>query len=160
MTLAEYLLWLEVNLILGPGRWVAHFDESFRDFQVGPVRFELLVRGHTRSGGVGLSRLFALLAVPNYAVACFVHAQGPGEDGDFGAVLQAVRDYVQDQDLHWAWLVLPYGGLLSDAVRRAVEQTDTQEVGVALLDLETGRVAAHSSAFIGRSAVRYVEVRR
>ena len=160
MTLAEYLLWLEVNLILGPGRWVAHFDESFRDFQVGPLRFELLVRGHTRSGGVGLSRLFALLAVPNYAVACLVYAQTLGEDGDLGAVLRAVRSYVEDNDLHWAWLVLAHSRPPSEAVRRAVEQTDAQQIGVALLALETGRVAAHSSAFIGRSAVRYVEMRR
>lgn len=157
MELQEYLLRLERNLILGSGRWVANFNEAFRDFQVGDVSFDLMVRGNTRSGGFFLSRLFATLVLPDYQVACFVYAKEL-KKSLLHHIVDLLRTYMKENGVKWVWLVLAKEGAFSEGLKEAVSRITHREIGVALLDVETGE--AHTNPHMGQKMVRYVRVRR
>jgi len=150
----EYLLKLERNLMLGSGRWVADFVESFWSQPVGDVTFDLIVRGGMRPQGFALSKIVALLTTPNYQVACFAHSGG-AELKRLPGVLRAVRTYMKDNQLAWAWLVIPHQGGLPSKVRARVEKDDARELGIALVDLTTQEIVA-SRSYVGRRMGRFV----
>ncbi|HDN80418.1 MAG: hypothetical protein DRI61_02115 [Chloroflexi bacterium] len=153
MEVREYLSKLERNLILGSGRWVANFNESFRDFLLGGYSFAMMVRGSTRSGGFFLSRLFATLALPDYNVACFVYA-GEVKKSTLQTIVGLLRKYMQENDIRWSWLVVPREGPFSEGLKDAVSRMDFREIGVALLDLTSGEI--HTNPHMGRKMIRYV----
>ena len=154
MTLQEYLLHLEKNLLVGSGRWVANFNESFRDYYIGDTRFDMLVRGQTRSGGFLLSRLFAYFALPNYQVACFVYT-GELRKGILYSLINTIQKYMKANDLTWSWLVLPKEGPFPQGLIDVVRKMDIREIGIALLDLDSGTINTNPS-YLGRKMVRYV----
>ena len=78
MVVREYLLKLERNLMVGSGRWVADFTESFWDYPLGDIVFDMAVTATVRPKGFFLSRVAAWLTTPNYYVACFVYSGDPG----------------------------------------------------------------------------------
>lgn len=150
----EYLLKLERNLMVGSGRWVADFVESFWNHPVGDVTFDLLIRGGMRPKGFVVSRVVALLTTPNYQVACFGYTGDP-ELKRLPSVLRAVRNYMQDHQVEWAWLVIPHEGEFPSKVRARVEKNDLRELGIALVDLTTQEIVA-SRSYVGRRMSRFV----
>jgi len=157
MRLEEYIQRLEENLLLGSGRWIANFRESFRDLEIEGTRFRAVVRGNTRSGGFFLSRLVAYFALPNYQVACFVYC-GQVTKKVLRHLLKVVQDYMKRENLAWSWLVLPREGAFSEGLRRAVERIESKEIGIALVDLTSGEVSTNSS-YVGRRLRHIVKVR-
>jgi len=153
----QYLLGLEKNLMLGSGQWVADFSESFWDYPSGRVRFDLFLRGNTRSRGFLFSRFLAVFVLPNYRVGCFARA-GPLDRGEFWQAVQAAEREAEREGMHWAWLVLVSDPPFSGQVRRAVELFDRPALGVALVELGPNRVVA-SNSYLGRTMVRHVRPR-
>lgn len=151
----EYLLKLERNLMVGSGRWVADFVESFWDYPIGDVTFSLLVRGGMRARGFAVSKVVALLTTPDYQVACFAYSGDP-ELKRLSNVQRAVHSYMQNQKLEWAWLVIPHEGECSAKARARVEEEDRRELGIALVDLTTQEIVA-SRSYVGRRMSRFIK---
>jgi len=150
----EYMLRLERDLMVGAGRWVADFVESFWGYRLGDVTFDLYVRGGMRPKGFALSRLVATLTLPNYRAACYVFA-GDGELKRLPALIKALRRDMEQQETKWSWLVIPAEGAFSPQARASVEGNTASELGIALVDLAAQEIVT-SSSYVGRRMGRFV----
>ena len=144
----DYLLRLENNLMLGSGRWIADFTESFWDFRVGDTTFEMLILGNMRPRGFLLSRFFAWLTLPAYGVACFAYTKDP-QLNRLGTQIRSIKRYMKEQDLTWSWFVLPGEDPLTKRARAVVQKNDLREIGIVLVDLTAQEVVTNDS-FLGR----------
>ncbi len=150
----EYLLKLESNLMLGGGRWVADFAESFWKFTYNGVIFEMMVCGGMRAKGFALSRLASTLLVPNYQAACFAYIDDPGLK-QMPVVLKAVHAYMIDQEIKWSWLVFPAEIDFPRQSQLIVEKNEDQDLGIALVNLQTHEIINNRS-YVGRRMVSIV----
>jgi hypothetical protein len=154
--LNDYLLKLERNLIVGAGRWVAEFNEAFRNFPVANHTFDLYVRGGTRPKGLLLSRLFAYFSLPSYNVALF--AMHVPEDGfNLEDLRKAVMSRAEDRNIKWTWLVLIRSGKFPDGLVKTVDGFDEQGLGISLVNLADQDVDT-SSNILGRKALSLVRI--
>lgn len=155
MELRDYLLKLENNLILGGGRWVADFTESFWEHPVGGLTFDMVLTGQMRARGFLLSRFVSWLLMPNYQAACFVYSQDP-ELKRLGNTLKAIKGFLRERELDWCWLVIPQEGAFSSHAKATVERDASQEMGIALVDLSSQEITSNRS-YIGRRMPRFVK---
>ena len=154
LPLREYMLRLERNLMVGSGRWIADFNESFWDYELGGVKLQMLLTGGMRARGFALSRLVSRLSMPDYRVACFVHA-GDAELKEFPTLLQEVGKFMAEHDIEWSWLVIPREGPFSRRAKAMVERNERRELGIALVDLATQEITT-SSSYVGRRMPRFI----
>jgi hypothetical protein len=155
MELKDYLLKLENNLIVGGGRWVADFTESFWEHPVGGLTFDMVVTGQMRVRGFLISRFISWIAMPNYQAACFVYSQDPELKG-LGKTLKAIKGFMKERELDWSWLVIPRKEAFSQQAKAVVEKDESQELGIALVDLSSQEITS-SRSYIGRRMPRFVK---
>lgn len=154
MEVDDYLLKVERNLMLGAGRWVAEFNESFRNFPVGRYTFDLYVRGGTRPKGFLLSRLFAYFSLPSYNVA-FYARHVPEGDVSLDDLRQAVYHRTTKHNIKWTWLVLVRSGCFPEKLVKRVDSFDRMELGISLVNLADEDVET-SANLLGRKALSLV----
>lgn len=154
MDVNDYLVRLENNLMLGSGRWVADFTESFWKYPMGDVVFDMFVTATMRPKGFFLSRVAAWLTTPNYYVACFAYSQDP-ELKHLHQVLNTIATFLKQQEFAWAWLVVPHEGPFSRKAESMVQSTALREIGIALVDLSSQEVV-NSESHVGRGLVKVV----
>ncbi len=154
MEIADYLLKLEKNLMVGSGRWVAEFNESFRNFPVGRQVFDLYVRGGTRTRGLLLSRLFAYFSLPNYNVAFYVK-HVPRDDFNLGELRKVIEDRAVKHNIRWNWLALIRGGSFAEKLVKKVDSFSKQELGIVLVNTAEQDVDT-SENILGRKALSLV----
>jgi hypothetical protein len=152
----DYLLKLERNLMLGAGRWVAEFNESFRAFPVGEHTFDVYVRGGTRPRGFLLSRLFAYFSLPSYKVAFFAK-HVPEEGLDLGELSRAVVGRASEHNVRWSWLVLIRSANFPAELVNRVDGFDKPKLGISLVNLAEEDVDT-SSNVLGRKALSLVRI--
>ncbi len=148
MTIDEYLLRLEKNMLMGSARWIADFTESFRHYAIEGTVWDMVVRGHMRGKGLFLSRLFAYLSLPNYQVACFAYTRERG-DSDLHGLVKCIQGYMEAEELDWCWLVLPQEGPFSSRLRAALEKIDYRELGIALVNISSREIFTNPS-YVGK----------
>jgi hypothetical protein len=151
-----YLRKLERNLMLGAGRWVAEFNEAFRNFPLATHTFDLFVRGGTRPKGFLLSRLFAYFSLPSYNVGLFV--KHVPEDGfSLEDLTRSVTGRAAEKNIRWTWLVLIRTGSFPDKLVKTVDAFDKPELGISLVNL-ADRDIDTSSNLLGRKALNLVRI--
>jgi hypothetical protein len=155
MKIKDYLLRLEDNLMVGGGKWVADFNESFWEYPLGDLVFDMFVTATVRPKGFFLSRVAAWLTTPNYHIACFAYSQDPGLKR-LHEILTTISKLLKEEDLAWAWLVIPHEGSFSRKARAMVEHTDSEEIGIALVDLDSQEIIP-SRSYWGRRMVRFIK---
>ncbi len=149
----------EKEVMTGRGRWIADFNESFRDFRVQDVMFDVLIKGNTRMKGFILSRVFSHFLNPNYEVAFFILSVSPGKRIDrrhLQRPLSAIQWYMERNYVKWSWLVVVGEGL-DETIRRAVESVADQSIGVVYIDSASGETI-NSNSYLGRQIRKYVKV--
>jgi hypothetical protein len=152
--ISNYLRKVEHNLMLGAGRWIAEFNESFRDFPAGGQAFDLYVRGGTRPKGLLLSRLFAYFSLPNYNVAFYVK-HVPGDDFSLGELRSAVEDRAAKLNVKWTWLALVRNGRFPEKLVEQVDSFTRPELALTLVNLDEQDIDT-SSNLLGRKALSLV----
>jgi hypothetical protein len=150
----DYLVKLENNLMDGSGRWIADFSESFWDFQIGNTNFDMVIRGNTRPKGFFISRFFAWLTLPAYRVACFVYSEDT-ELKHLGKLTKTIRDYMEEQEMTWAWLVLTGENSFTRKAKAGIQKNTVEEIGIALVDLNAQEVITNDSV-LGRRMTQFV----
>ncbi|MHC5040719.1 MAG: hypothetical protein ACYTHM_25690 [Planctomycetota bacterium] len=150
----EYFLRLERELMVGSGRWVAEFSESFRDFPLGDRTFNLFVRGGLRPRGVFLSRLFAYFSLPDWSVAFFA-ARIPEGPFDLEKWKSAVEEHAGRTGSKWTWLLFLRAGPFPGDVVKRVEQFDEIGLGITLVNLAEEDVDT-SDNILGRKVLPLV----
>jgi hypothetical protein len=155
MEVRDYLLKLEDNLMVGSGKWVADFNESFWEYPLRDLVFDMYVAAKVRPKGFYLSKVAAWLTTPNYYVACFAYAKDPGLE-QLHEVLATIARFLEEQEFAWAWLVIPHEGAFSRKAIAMVERNDIRDIGVALVDLSSQQVIS-SSSYWGQRMARFVK---
>jgi hypothetical protein len=155
MKVRDYLQKLEDSLMVGSGRWVADFNESFWEYPLGDLVFDMYVAATVRPKGFLLSKVAAWLTTPNYYVACFAYAKDP-ELAQLHEVLATIGRFLKREEFAWAWLVIPHEGSFSRKVTAIVERNDNRDIGIALVDLSSQQVVA-SSSYWGQKMLRFIK---
>ena len=108
----DYLLKLENNLMVGSGRWIADFNESFWNYKINNLTFDFFLWGGMRPKGFALSRIAAVLILPNYNAACFACAGGL-ELMQLSPIVSAIHQVAEAKKIDWSWLVIVHEGAFS-----------------------------------------------
>lgn len=151
---------LEKAMMTGLGRWVADFNESFLNYRVGDVNFDLFIAGNTRMKGFVLSRLFSYLLNPNYEVGFFailVDSEGEPDYRRLRKWILAVKSCMEKSQMRWAWLVL-VGESPSDSLRKSIQELKDAAVGVAYLDLRSNGITS-ADTYLGRQLKKYMKIK-
>lgn len=155
MDIDGYLLRLEENLMIGSGRWIADFTESFRNHKIKDARFDMFIKGNTRPKGFLLSRLFGYFAMPNYRVACFAYCQQI-EPKDLTSLVKLISSYMEENNFAWSWLVIPKEDRFSNKVRDSINKMGVEKIGIALLDLYNREIEC-SPSYLGKRMKEHVK---
>ena len=155
MQVKDYLVKLEDNLMVGGGKWVADFNESFWEYPLGDLVFDLFVTATVRAKGLFLSRVAAWLTTPNYYVACFAYSKDP-ELKRLHQVLTTISKFLKEEEYAWAWLVIPNEGSFSRKARSMIERNDSNEIGIALVDLSSQEIISAQSYWAKRM-IRFIK---
>lgn len=150
---------IEKDMMTKKGRWVADFDESFRNYRINDVRFDLFISGNTRMKGFLLSRLFSFLVNPNYEVGFFaisIDASNEPNPKRLRKWILAVKACMEKSGMKWAWLAL-VGGPAEESTRKCLEQATDSAVGVAYVDTESRQIIC-ADTYLGRQLKKYVKV--
>lgn len=150
---------LEKEMMTGRARWVADFNESFRDYRVGDVTFDVFISGNTRVKGFLISRFFSFFLNPNYEVGFFAistkHENEPNPRRLRKWIL-AVKSCMKNSEMKWAWLAI-LGEPPSDSTRKCVQDATDPAVGVAYVDVSSHEVIS-ADTYLGRQLKKYVRV--
>lgn len=155
MKVRDYLLKLEENLMLGGGRWVADFNESYWEYPLGDLVFDMFITATVRPKGFFLSRVAAWLTTPNYYVACFAYSKDPGLKR-LHEMLTTISKFLKEEEFAWAWLVIPQEGSFSRKATAMVKNTDSREIGIALVDLESQEII-NAASYWSRRMTRFIK---
>jgi len=154
MKVKDYLVKLEDSLMVGSGRWLADFNESFWEYPLGDFVFDMFVTAKVRPKGFFLSRVASWLLMPNYYVVCFAYSQDH-ELKHLHELLTTISKFLKEEEYAWAWLVIPHEGPFSSKARAMVERNDSREIGLALVDL-TSQEVVHASSYWGQRMPRFI----
>jgi len=150
---------VEKVLMMGRGRWIADFNESFRSFKLRDIEFDIFVRGNTRVRGFLLSRLFSVTVNPNYSVGCFMISTESVRHLDkkfLSKALMEIQSYMKDNEVKWSWLFI-FADRDNIEMRKQVESIKDQYIGVVLVDVKSGDIV-HSDSYLARQAKKYVKL--
>jgi len=151
---------LEKQMMTGRARWVADFNESFLNYRVGDVAFDLFIAGNTRSKGFILSRLFSFLLNPNYEVGFFaisLDEQSEPNDRRLRKWILAVKSCMEKYEMKWAWLML-VGQSTSESAKKCIREARDRAVGVAYADVSSGQIIC-ADTYLGRQLGRNVKIK-
>ncbi len=153
----DFLGNLEHELIEGRARWLAEFNESFRNVILLQLEFDMVVRGSTRGkSGYMFSAILSRTMLPAYAASCFVKILRGRETfgaSDLERYLAGLRRYVKDKEAKWAFFILVHSGQASRPLIEKILSLNDQEIGVALVNVATMEISNNTS-LIGKSAKR------
>jgi hypothetical protein len=150
---------LERQMMTGKGRWVADFNESFRDYRVGDVTFDVFISGNTRMKGFVLSRLYSFFLNPNYEVGFFAIRMPPQNQLTSRRLrkwILAVKASMRKAEMKWAWLTI-LGDAPDDSAKQCVREAIDSDVGIAYVDLSSREIIA-SETYLGRQLKRYIRL--
>jgi hypothetical protein len=150
---------LEKEMMKGRGRWIADFNESFRNYRVGDVAFDTFISGNTRVKGFIFSRVFSFFLNPNYEVGFFTVStdlENQPNPRRLRKWILAVKSCMEKSEMKWSWLVVVGEGL-SDSVRKCVQEATDSKVGVAYLDIASREVVS-ADTYLGRQLKKYIRV--
>jgi hypothetical protein len=153
----EFLEKLEHELIEGKARWLAEFNESFRNVRLLHLDFDMVVEGSTRGrSGYLFSAILSRTMLPAYAASCFVktlRGDTSFDAAELDKYISGLQLYVKDKEAKWSFLILVHSGNASRTLRERIQSLNNETIGVALVNVVTMEVL-HNSSLIGRSAER------
>lgn len=152
----------ERQILKGGARFIADLNESFRDYPIRGTKFDVFIRGQTRSKGFLLSRFFAWTVLPNYRVALFGRVLRNASQSTRKTILdlvELIRSELKENDLKWAWLMIFADEDLPMNVQNLVERFDINEVGIGVVTISSGKMI-HSNNLVGKSLKRYLRADR
>jgi len=158
-TVQEVVDKLEREMMMGKGRWVADFNESFRDFRLGTTVFDVALQGNTRVRGFLLSRLFSFMLNPNYNVGCFILSSNKVRRLDTALVknvVQLIKGWMMEKGVRWSWLFLIMQKA-DGSLKRFVKEVPEEAIGVILADVEA-REILHNNTFLGKQGRKYIKL--
>lgn len=151
------VLKLERELMKGKARWLANFNESFENYRVNDVTFDIFMHGNTRVKGFLLSRFFSYMLNPNYEVGCYLYSSERRLNRSLARkVVLTTKGSMDANQMKWCWLIMIANQIDNDA-RDLVEKISDQGLAVVAVETDTGMIT-NSKNFLGRQARKFVKV--
>lgn len=150
---------LEKEIMTGRPRWVADFNESFRNYRVGDVTFDVYISGNTRMKGFLISRFFSFFLNPNYEVGFFAISADPDNEPSPRKMrkwILAVKSVMKQSEMKWAWLAL-VGQSPSESAKKCVQEASDPTVGVAYIDVDSRQVIS-ADTYLGKQLKKYARI--
>jgi len=150
---------LEKQMMTGKGRWVADFNESFRDYRVGDVTFDVFISGNTRNKGFVISRFFSFFLNPNYEVGFFAIKMRPQDQVSERRLrkwMLAIKSSMRKAEMKWAWFTI-LGDAPNDSAKRCVQEAVDPDVGIAYIDMSSREIVS-ADTYLGRMLKRYIKL--
>jgi hypothetical protein len=146
-------------MMTGKGRWVADFNESFREYRVGDVTFDVFISGNTRMKGFVISRFFSFFLNPNYEVGFFAIKMPPQDQVSERRLrkwMLAVKSSMRKAEMKWAWFAI-LGDAPNDSAKRCVQEAVDPDVGIAYIDMSSREIVS-ADTYLGRQLKRYIKL--
>ncbi|MHA2224899.1 MAG: hypothetical protein ACXAC8_06830 [Candidatus Hodarchaeales archaeon] len=158
----QFLRFIEEELMIKGGRWIATFDHSIRNFNIQYASkektlkqkkdFDLLVYGGVRSRGFFLSAAFSFLASPTYRVGCAVINLKNASNVKWSILAEWIRD-VQDlmdlMEFEWIWILFFGEGKIPPKTVSRIESYSKRTLGLLYADIRN-KTLLNSNSFISR----------
>jgi hypothetical protein len=163
----EYLRYVEKELMIKGGRWIATFDIAIRDFNISTIsekfqktkqkhNIDSLIYGGVRHKGFILSRAFSFMASPTYRVGCAVIHLKNAIDTRWSFLVEYMREagsIKEKMELEWMWLLFFGEGKLKSKVIKSINQHTSRELGIVYSDLKNIEIHG-SDSFIARHGLK------
>lgn len=162
-----YLRYLEKELMIGGGRWIATFNIAIRDFNVNKManpkksveqssHINTLIYGGVRNRGFILSRAFSFMASPTYRVGCAAITVKNPTNLKWSGIVTHMRDVTtikREMEFEWIWVLLFGVGSVSPKVSQKIQTHVSRELGLLYADLK-GKEIYNSDGFIARHGAK------
>ncbi|MFW9905511.1 MAG: hypothetical protein ACFFFH_14310 [Candidatus Thorarchaeota archaeon] len=163
----EYLRYVERELMIKGGRWVATFDVAIRDFNISTLsekytksdqkhNIDSLIYGGVRHKGFILSRAFSFMASPTYRVGCAVIHLTNIINARWSFLVEYIREVgsiKEKMEFEWMWLLFFGEGKLKSKVIKNINQHSSRELGILYADLKNVEIQV-SDSFIARHGLK------
>ena len=165
--LETFLRYVEKELMIGGGRWIATFDMAIRNFDINKMTspkkhveqsttIDSLIYGGVRHSGFVISRAYAFIASPTYRVGCAALAVKNPSNVRWTGIVNWIRDVTtikQEMEFEWIWILLFGLGPLSPKMAQKIRMHASKEVGLLYADLK-GKEIYNSDGFIARHGAK------
>lgn len=161
-----YLQYIEEELLIKGGRWIATFDHAIRDFNIAITKteknlqqeknFDLVVYGGVRGKGFFLSRVFAFIASPTYKVACIVVSLNRASQVKWSYIVRRIRDAQTLKDVmefEWIWVLFFGDESPNESIVKKIERLQQQDIAILYANIKKNTLT-HSDSFIARRGAK------
>jgi len=148
---------LEKELMKGKARWLANFNESFENYRVNDVTFDIFIHGNTRVKGFLLSRFFSYIANPAYEVGCYLYASERRLNRSIlRKIVPTTKSSMDANEMKWCWLIM-IADQIDNEVKDLIEKISDRGLAAIAVETHTGMIT-NSKNFLGRQARKFVKV--
>ncbi|MFX0149583.1 MAG: hypothetical protein ACFFAJ_02270 [Candidatus Hodarchaeota archaeon] len=157
-----YLRYIEEELLIKGGRWIATFDHAIRSFNINLTSndksvkqdkdFDLVVYGGVRAKGFVLSRAFSFIASPTYKVACVVVNLDRASQVKWSFVIKWLREaqtLKEAMEFEWLWVLFFGEEELKDSIIRKIKRHTQRDLAILYADIKNNTLT-NSDSFIAR----------
>jgi hypothetical protein len=162
-----FLRYVEEELMMGGGRWIATFNIAIRDFHISKAlpakksvvqstKIDSLIYGGVRHSGFILSRAFAVMASPTYRVGCAAVTLENPKKAKWSQVVNWMRDIhtiKREMEIEWIWILISGNGSIPLPLIKKIQSHVTKELGLVYVDLKNDEIH-HSDGFIARHGAK------
>ena len=158
-----FLRYIEEELMIRGGRWIASFDHAIRGFNIKKAKkrykeqqkndYDLVVYGGVRgSSGFLLSRLFSFLASPTYKVACIVIELRNPPEIKWPFIVGWIREITtlkRIMEFEWLWILFYGEGEISKSLSEKIDRFTQRDIALLYADIKNNGIV-NSDTFIGK----------
>ncbi|MFX0183242.1 MAG: hypothetical protein ACFE95_09210 [Candidatus Hodarchaeota archaeon] len=161
-----YLRYIEEELLIKGGRWIATFDHAIRGFNINftineknlkqDKDFDLVVYGGVRAKGFVLSRAFSFIASPTYKVACAVVGLDRASQVKWSFLVKWLREaqtLKEAMEFEWLWVLFYGEESLKESVIKKIKRHTQQDLAILYADIKNNTLT-NSDSFIARRGER------
>ncbi|MHA1994546.1 MAG: hypothetical protein ACW97Z_08410 [Candidatus Hodarchaeales archaeon] len=162
-----FLRYVEEELMIGGGRWIATFNIAIRNFHISKAlhsktsvaqssKIDSLIYGGVRHSGFILSRAFSFMASPTYRVGCAAVTLENPKKAKWSHIVNWMRDLhtiKKEMEFEWLWLLISGNGPIDLSLIKKIQSHVTKELGLVYVDLKNDEIH-HSDGFIARHGAK------
>ncbi len=163
----EYLRYVEHELLVKGGRWIATFDIAIRDYSIAQMfkkkkkshsknPIDSLIYGGVRHRGFVLSRAFSFMASPTYRVGCATIHLKNVTNAKWSVLVGWMREATSlmgAMEFEWMWLLFFGEGKLPTKTIHNINRHTSRDLGLLYADLKNIEIF-NSDSFIARHGVK------
>lgn len=132
-------------------RFVADFNETFRNHKISGEKFQLFAKGSTRPRGFLFSKMLAVTVMPDYQVCLYAaDLDSDGGKSQVQRLIRLIESRSEAENVTWSWLLFLASSQPGSDMVEFIAHFGNKGLGIACIDVSTGTMT-YSSNQLGRS---------